>query len=59
MPRPNVPLPKDVIAIAAGLKGEGITSGAIRCPDGTEITWGEGVSDDASMTELEKWRKKK
>lgn len=37
MPRPAVPLPKDVIAIAKGLKAEGITSGVIRCADGTEI----------------------
>lgn len=59
MPRPAVPLPKDVIAIAKGLKAEGITSGVIRCADGTEIAWGEGQASDAASTELEKWRAKR
>lgn len=57
MTRPLVPLPKDVIAIAKGLKAEGITSGLIRCADGTEIKWGEGQG--AETTELEKWRAKR
>lgn len=33
MPRPNVPPPKDVIAIAKGLKAEGIAFGAIKCAE--------------------------
>ncbi|QEW19008.1 hypothetical protein LA6_001187 [Marinibacterium anthonyi] len=59
MARPTVPPPKDVIAIAKGLKAEGITSGAIRCPDGTEIKWGGSQSGEAHMTELEKWKAKR
>lgn len=59
MPRPAVPLPKDVIAIAKGLKAEGITSGVIRCADGTEIKWGEGQPNDMTMTELDKWKAKR
>ena len=59
MPRPSVPLPKDVIAIAKGLKAEGITSGTIKCADGTEIQWGQGGPDDPSMTELDKWKAKR
>jgi len=59
MPRPAVPLPKDVIAIAKGLKAEGITSGTIKCADGTEIQWGQGGPDDRTMTELDKWKAKR
>lgn len=59
MPRPAVPLPKDVIAIAKGLKAEGIASGTIKCADGTEIQWGQGGVDDPNLTELEKWRAKR
>lgn len=59
MGRPTIPLPKDVIAIAKGLKAEGITSGAIKCPDGTEIQWGAGGANDQNMTELDKWRAKR
>lgn len=56
MPRPAVPLPKDVVAIAKGLKAEGITNGAIKCADGTEIQWGPGGETDHPMTALEKWQ---
>jgi len=56
MPRPNVPPPKDVIAIAKGLKAEGINTAVIRCADGTEIEWGEGGASEATATELEKWK---
>lgn len=56
MPRPNVPPPKDVIAIAKGLKAEGINAGVIRCADGTEIQWGEGGTNDATPTALERWK---
>lgn len=59
MPRPAVPCPKDVIEIAKGLKAEGITSGAIKCADGTEIQWGRGGTDGANMTELDKWKAKR
>ena len=59
MSRPVVPLPKDVIAIAKGLKAAGITSGTIKCADGTEIQWGQGGPDDAGMTELDKWKAKR
>ncbi len=56
MPRPNVPHPKDVIAIAKGLLAEGITTGKIRCADGTEIHWSQDGSDLSELTPLEKWR---
>lgn len=59
MPRPSVPLAKEVVAIAKGLKAEGISVGVIRCADGTEIAWGVGRESDETMTELEKWRAKK
>lgn len=59
MPRPSVPLPKDVIAIAKGLKAEGIPPGTIKCADGTEIRWGPGGPDDPALTELDKWRAKR
>lgn len=59
MVRPTVPLPKDVIAIASGLKAEGFNSGAIRCADGTEIIWGEGLPRNENPTELEKWKGKR
>ncbi len=59
MPRPNVPLPKDVVAIAKGLKAEGINAGVIRCADGTEVQWGQGGPDDLTMTELDKWKAKR
>jgi len=59
MPRPSVPLPKDVIAIAKGLKAEGITTGTIKCSDGTEIQWGNGGPDDQNMTELDRWKAKR
>lgn len=59
MGRPQVPSPKDVIAIAKGLKAEGIPTGTIKCPDGTEIQWGLGGPDDPTMTELDKWKKKR
>ena len=59
MPRPSVPIPKDVIAIAKGLKAEGITSGAIKCADGTEIQWGQGGPDNLTLTELDKWKAKR
>jgi hypothetical protein len=55
MPRPNLPIPKDVIEIVKGMKAEGIASGAIRCPDGTEITWG-GIVPVSELSELEKWK---
>ena len=59
MPRPNVPLAKEVVAIAKGLKAEGIVAGVIRCADGTEIEWGQSNDSEEGMTELEKWRAKK
>lgn len=59
MPRPSVPLPKDVIAIAKGLRAEGITTGVIRCADGTEIKWGESQPGEQATTELKKWRAKR
>lgn len=59
MPRPSIPSPKDVIAIVKGLKAEGIGSGAIRCADGTEISWGQEQSAQMEMTELERWRAKR
>ncbi len=55
MPRPNLPAPKDVIEIAKGMKAEGIVTGNIRCPDGTEITWGENSKVDGPSA-LDKWR---
>lgn len=59
MPRPSVPPPKDVIAIARGLKAEGIASGSIKCPDGTEIQWNQGGPDDPAATPLEEWKAKR
>lgn len=59
MPRPAVPLPKDVIAIAKGSKAEGIEAGVIRCADGTEIKWGHGGADDPTVTPLDRWRAKR
>lgn len=50
MPRPNLPLAKDVVAIVAGLKSEGLTSGVIKLPDGTEIIWGQELSRDSEST---------
>lgn len=58
MARPTVPLPKDVIAIASGLKDVGFNSGAIRCADGTEIIWGKDLPRNEKATELEKWKEK-
>lgn len=54
MPRPAVPLPKDVIEIAKGLKAEGITSGVIHCADGTEIEWGDYQSGDSPYDRAQK-----
>lgn len=59
MPRPSLPIPNDVIAIVKGMKAEGIASGSIRCPDGTEITWWQDGPSDPAMTELDKWKAKK
>ncbi len=59
MPRPAVPLPKDVIEIAKGLKAEGIASGAIMCADGTGNKWGDYGAKEKPMTELEKWKEKR
>lgn len=59
MPRPNVPPPKDVIAIVKGLKAEGINAGVIRCADGTEIQWGETGNSNLRPTEFEKWKAKR
>lgn len=59
MPRPTVPLPKDVVEIARGLKAEGIPSGVIRCADGTEIQWGDVQADAVKPTALEQWKAKK
>ncbi len=59
MPRPSVRLPKDVIAIAKGLKAEGIKNGMIRCPDGTEVKWGEGGKGEAVATPLQEWKAKR
>jgi len=58
MPRPSLPIPKDIIAIVKGMKDEGIASGAIRCPDGTEIAWGQADAN-TELSELEKWKAKR
>lgn len=59
MPRPSLRLPNDVIAIAKGLKAEGIKNGMIRCPDGTEVKWGDGNCSEAAATPLQEWRAKR
>lgn len=59
MTRPSVPLPKDVIDIAKGFKAEGITSGTIKCPDGTEIHWGHRGPEDPALSVYEKWKAKR
>jgi hypothetical protein len=59
MPRPSVPLAKDIVAIAKGLKNEGICAGMVRCADGTEITWGLDDMKDRHLTELERWKAKR
>lgn len=55
MPRPSLPIPKDIIEIAKGMKAEGIVSGSIRCPDGTEIIWGDSAPV-GKPSALEKWK---
>lgn len=59
MPRPSVPLAKDVVAIAKGLRAEGITSGMIKCADGTEIIWGQGEPKDPKISKLDLWKEKR
>lgn len=54
MPRPKVP--SDVIEFAKSLKAEGIPKGSVKYPDGLEVSWGEGNSDDEAVTPLKKWQ---
>lgn len=54
MPRPKVP--SDVVEFAKSLKAQGIPTGSVKYPDGLEIAWGEGNSNNPTMTPLEKWK---
>lgn len=56
MPRPSIPSPKDVIAIAKGLKSEGIDEGSIKLADGTEIKWGQSTKHSQADSQLQKWK---
>ena len=56
MPRPNVPPSNVIVAIARGLKAVGINEGMIRCPDGTQIHWGESGISNSNQTPFEKWK---